>query len=266
MPPPLDPLLFITLLVLLGAAAGGIAGLFGIGGGIVIVPALAMLFKTCGLLPDAAMHAAIGASMMTIVPTSIASIRAHARHDAIDRATVKHWTPTVIGGAIIGGLIALYLSGAALSLIFGVFVGLLALFMGFAPTLRPSPNTSPRGWKQRGLAFVIGFVSALVGIGGGSLTVPTLVISRMPIHKAIGTSSVIGLLISLPAALVYLATHITHEAVLPLASFGILAPLTMVTAPYGAKLAHRLPAQKLKRVFALLLVVIAVKMLRTGLN
>jgi len=278
MPSLSDPVVFAACIAILGAAAGLIAGLFGIGGGIIIVPMLAVLFKMRGILPDPAIHAAVGVSMMTVVPTSIASFRAHARRGAIESDIVRAWAPAIIIGSLLGSMAAHTMSGASLTLIFGVFVAAMAAFLGFVPPDLHALTSPPGGAARRVVAFVIGFFSALIGIGGGSLTVPTLVLCRSPIHRAIGTASVIGFLISLPAALVFLAMQIMRMAapddalgtdsifILELITFTVLALMTMVTAPVGARLAHKLPAVKLRRFFAALLAIIAVKMLASGLG
>jgi uncharacterized membrane protein YfcA len=277
-----EPLVFAVVLAALGAVTGLIAGLFGIGGGIIIVPALATLFALIGVAPDMAMHTAVGISMITIVPTSIASLRVHARHDAIEFPVVRDWAPAVIGGAILGGFVATRLSGASLSLIFAFFVAIMAIYMGLVPADVHMLKAPPRGFLRKKIAFAIGFVSALVGIGGGPLSVPTLVLYRTPIHRAIGTASVIGLLVSLPAAFVFLLTQAArggtlklpetgatlhgHFGYIDLVAFAILAPAAMLTAPVGARLTHRLPAINLRRVFAVLLALIAIKMFVAGLG
>lgn len=270
-----DPGLWVAGLAFLGLVAGTVAGLFGVGGGILIIPALAALFKTNGFPPDVTMHAAMGVSMMTVVATSVSSLRTHARHDAIDRTTVVLWAPMVIAGALLGSLIAAYLSGIVLSLVFAVFLAGMAVFLGLLPPHLHALKTVPSLAARRIMAFMIGCFSALIGIGGGSLSVPALVMCRTPIHRAIGTASVIGLLISLPAALVFLVLQLIHgvpssglepeKGISPLLRFDLMAvatlvPATTLAAPFGARLAHKLNAAGLRRSFALLLAIIAAKM------
>jgi uncharacterized membrane protein YfcA len=152
--------------------------------------------------------------------------------------------------------------------------------MGLTPSHMHASKHPPKGVARKSIAFAIGLISALVGIGGGSLSVPTMVMCRTPIHRAVGTASALGLLISLPAAIVFMLSQTAHSAGLtmtmqgaaPLGSFGnvdllafvLLTPVTMLTAPVGAKLAHRLPANNLRRIFALFLALIAVKMIIAG--
>jgi uncharacterized membrane protein YfcA len=268
---------FVLAIVVFGGIAGLIAGMFGIGGGVITVPLLYTIFKSSGVSSDLAIHTAIGTSLLTIIPTSIASLRAHAKHNAVDIAVIKAWAPAIILGAILGGMIANHLSGQALSLIFGFFTAAIAAFMGLTPSNLHAGKKPPKGFAQKSMAFLIGLISAMVGIGGGSLTVPTLVMYRTPIHRAIGTASAIGILISLPASAVFMLSHTSYGANLatagggfvPFGNFGnvnilafaLLAPVTMLMAPKGARLAHRLHATHLQRIFAFFLALIAVRMI-----
>lgn len=250
----------------LGGAAGLIAGMFGVGGGMLIVPALTSLYHLCGLPDEPGIHAAMTVSMTSVVVTSFLSIRAHANHDAVDHQTLQLWGPFAVMGSVSGSFLSLSMHGAFLSIVFGTFLALMGLFMGFMPADMHVLRARPMPLAQRLMAAGIGFVSALVGIGGGSLTVPGLVICRTPMHRAIGTASAMGLLISLPAALVFVARHLTGGAAdaemtrVELISFLFLVPPSLLTAPAGARLAHRLPAVNLRRIFAFLLALIAVKM------
>ncbi len=184
---------FIVPILVFGGMAGLIAGMFGIGGGVIIVPLLFMVFKASGVAADAAIHTAVGTSLLIIVATSITSLRAHSKHKSVDKDILKEWATAVVAGSILGGLIAIQISGAALSLIFGFFTASIAIFMALAPTHLRGRGRAPKGFAQKSLAFMIGLISSIVGIGGGSLTVPTLVMYRVPIHRAIGTASAIGL-------------------------------------------------------------------------
>lgn len=259
---------FAVIIAIAGALAGLIAGLFGVGGGIIVVPVLFAIFKMMHVAPDIAIHMAVGTSLAVIIPTSIASFSTHAKHKAVDRKILKQWGSAVIVGSALGGYVANLLSGATLSLVFGVFAVFIAMLMGFAPPHLRLAKQPPKGWKQRTLAGVIGFISAVVGVGGGSMSVPTLVLCNVPIHRAIGTASAIGLLISLPATIVFMASQAPVGSLPPgslghvnLIAFALLAPITMLTAPLGARLAHRLHAKNLRRYFAIFLVLIAIKMI-----
>jgi uncharacterized protein len=271
---------FVLAVVVFGGMAGLIAGMFGIGGGVIIVPLLFMIFKASGVVADTAIHTAVGTSLLIIVATSIASLRAHHKHNAVDKALLKEWATPIVIGSILGGLIAVQISGAALSIIFGFFTAAIAIFMALAPSHMHGGSRAPKGFAQKSLAFMIGLISSIVGIGGGSLTVPTLVMYRIPIHRAIGTASAIGLMISIPASIVFMLSHVLHSTLVTASSkapvllgsfgnvdflaFALLAPVTMYMAPMGAKLAHRLPAANLRRIFAGFLAVIAIRMIITA--
>jgi uncharacterized membrane protein YfcA len=273
MPTP-ELLQFAAAILAAGAFAGLLAGLFGVGGGIITVPVLYSVFKLVHVPPDTAIHVAVGTSLATIIPTSLSSLRAHLQYGAVDKDILRVWGPPVVIGSAMGGIVDNQLSGPALSLIFGIFAIGIAIFMGFAP-MSPKgnepPQTSPIA--QRILAWLIGFVSAMVGVGGGSLSVPAMVLSRVPIHRAIGTSTAVGLLISLSATVMFLLLPVGGDNSLPgsfghvnLYAFALLAPATMLTAPKGARLAHRLPAVKLRRIFAIFLLLIAARMIGAALR
>lgn len=266
-----NPVVFVLSLCVLGGLAGIIAGLFGVGGGMILIPALVILFKACDINPSLAMHTAMEVSMMSVVATSLASLRAHARHNAIDTATIKNWAPFVVLGAIGGSVAATQMGGAFLGLIFSVFLGMMAVFLGILPPNMHALKTVPSKLTQKLLASLIGFFSSLIGVGGGFLTVPALVMCRTPIHRAIGTASVVGLLISFPAAVVLLVWQITHAdtpmllngrslTAIVLTAVVVLVPSTTFAAPIGARLAHQLPAVNLRKIFAVLLALVALKM------
>lgn len=253
--------------VALGLFAGFLAGLLGVGGGAVMVPVLAMIFAAQNFPHEHLLHIALATSMATIIFTAISSLRAHQAHAAVDWRIVRLVTPGIIIGTAIGTMIAARISTRALALFFGVFILLVAIQM--AANFKPQPGRSlPGGVGIAGVGVGIGGVSALVAIGGGSMTVPWLSWCNVPIQRAIGTSAAMGLPIAIFGTLGYLwngqgADH------LPPGSFGYLYPpallclvvASMLTAPLGARAAHRLPVVTLKRAFAVLLVILATKML-----
>ncbi|HUY67928.1 MAG TPA: sulfite exporter TauE/SafE family protein [Alphaproteobacteria bacterium] len=260
---------FAAATVAAGAATGLIAGLFGVGGGTVMVPVLFALLRAGGAPADVAMHMAAGTSLMTIIPTSLCSWRAHARHGAVDGRILRRWAPSVTIGAALGAAIADRLPGADLQLVFGVFILVVALTMIFvrpravsAVERRPAPLI-----VRRAAPALIGLISAVAGIGGGSLSVPALSFSGVPIHRAVGTAAAVGCLIGVPATVIFLLTPAAASGVpgavgyVNVLAFALLAPATMLMAPQGAKLAHRLPALKLRRLFAVFLLAVAVKMI-----
>ena len=247
--------------------------MFGVGGGMVLVPVLMTIFKMAGVEASDAVHLAVGTSLATIIPTSIASFRTHAKHKSVDTSILKQWAVPVIIGAALGGYVANLLPARVLTIFFGYFALAIAAYMAFAPVTLRARNALPSGLGQFLLSGTIACISAVVGIGGGSMAVPTMVLCNVPIHRAIGTASAVGLLISLPGTLVFLLSHSAATTALPgtvgsvnLIAFGLIALATMFAAPKGAKLAHQLSPILLRRIFAGFLVIIAAKMITTALS
>ena len=257
----------VLLYLALGAFAGVMAGLLGVGGGLIIVPVLAWIFHG-RLINDAiVMHLAIGTSLATIVVTSLSSVRAHHRHGAVLWPAVWQLTPGIVIGAWVGAAIAHTLPSAALSKIFAVFVLMVSAQMAFGA--KPAPHRELPGTTGMTLAGgVIGVVSAIVGIGGGSLTVPFLNWCNISIRQAVATSAACGLPIALAGTLGFIVTGLNTPD-RPAWSLGYVygpalisvAIVSMLTAPLGAKLAHTLPTDLLKKVFAIFLAVIGARML-----
>jgi len=256
-----------AIYMVLGAFAGTLAGLFGIGGGLIIVPVLIFSFGAQGFSLEIAAHMAVGTSLATIVFTSLSSIRSHYGHGAIRWDVFRPMAFGIVAGALIGAWTAALLSGAMLELIIGVFVILVGLKMLFE--VNPSPSRNVAG--KVGLAGAgagIGWASAIFGIGGGTLTVPYLSWSNVRMQQAVGTSAACGLPIAVAGAVGNVWTGWSEPA-LPEYSFGyIYLPaligiiLTSVLfARVGANLAHRLNAKVLKRVFAILLLLVGLRFL-----
>lgn len=253
--------------LLTGAIAGLFAGLLGVGGGVIVVPALAMIFTGLGFPAGEIMHLALGTSMATILFTSIASLRAHHAHGAVRWSVLRDLTPGVLLGSLLGTQLAALVSSRLLSIFFALFMLFVAGQMLFARP--PKPSRGLPGRAGLGLAgTIIGTVASLAAIGGGTLTVPYLIGCNVRPHAAIGTSAALGLPIAIGGTLGYIG-HGWHRADLPSGSFGFvylpaLAVLLIASsccAPYGARLAHRLPMLTLKRIFAALLLLLATKML-----
>jgi len=251
----------------LGVFAGVLAGLLGVGGGLVIVPVLALLFLNAGMSPTVIMHLAIGTSLATIVFTSLSSVWAHHRHGAVRWELFLALLPGILLGALVGALLADRLPSDNLRIVFGVFELMVALQMGM--DLRASPHRSLPGRLGMGMAGgIIGTVSALVGIGGGTMTVPFLQWCHVPMRQAVATSAACGLPIAVAGAIGFIATG-WGESALPEASSGYLywpaflgiVSASILFAPLGARMAHRLPARQLKRFFALFLLLLALRML-----
>ncbi|WP_372987224.1 sulfite exporter TauE/SafE family protein [Marinobacter sp.] len=251
----------------LGALAGTMAGLFGIGGGLVIVPVLIFSFEIQGISPDISAHLAVGTSLATIVFTSLSSIRSHHKHQAVRWDIFRLMTVGIVGGAVLGAWTAAFMSGDMLQLVIGVFVMLVAIKMILE--VNPKPGRDVPG--PVGLGVVgggVGWASAIFGIGGGTLTVPYLSWCNVRMQNTVATSAAIGLPIALAGAIGNIWTGWGH-ADLPEFSLGfIYLPallgiiLTSVFfARIGANLAHKLNAKVLKRIFAMMLLVVGLRFL-----
>ncbi|MGB8250071.1 MAG: sulfite exporter TauE/SafE family protein [Azonexus sp.] len=261
-------ILWIAAYLALGAFAGVFAGMLGIGGGLVLVPALALMFAAQAQFPAGEiLHVALGTSMASIIFTAIASIRTHHRHGAIRWDVVKTITPGILVGTGLGTLVAASVPTRPLAVFFTFFVCLVAVQM--AMNLKPKATRElPGSVGIAGVGLGIGILSSLVAIGGGSLTVPFLTWCNVRIQHAIGTSAAVGLPIAIGGTAGYVFNG-WGKTGLPAGSLGyvylpalaILVAATMVTAPVGARLAHRLPVATLKRIFAGLLILLAAKML-----
>jgi uncharacterized membrane protein YfcA len=260
---------FLLLYVVLGVVTGFLAGLFGIGGGAVMVPVLTVLFAAQGFSAEYLVHLALGTSMATIIPTSIASLRTHHQHGAVLWPAVRGLAPGILLGTFGATFLAAYLSPRPLAIIFCVFMTYVAAQMIL--NRKPSPARQLPGLL--GLSSVgagIGSISALVAIGGGTMTVPFLSWCNVRLQSAIGTSAAVGLPIAVAGSMGYVlngwglgglpeltAGFVYWPAVLAMAA------ATLITAPLGAKMAHRLPVATLRKLFAALIILLALQMLRT---
>ncbi|MEX0900696.1 MAG: sulfite exporter TauE/SafE family protein [Gammaproteobacteria bacterium] len=245
------------LLVVLGAgaAAGVLAGLLGIGGGFVFVPALLFLFRAGGVPPEVAMHLAVGTSLAAIVPTSVSSIAAHSRARNVDWLAFRRLLPGLVAGAALGAALASNVSGVWLTRAFGAFLVLVAVQLAF--DARPSAHRElPPPAATAVAGGVIGTLSALLGIGGGTLTAPYLVWCNRTMLRAVGTAAAAGLPIALVGA--------SGFALLGFVDWPVAAGLgatAMLTAPLGARLAFAVSQRALRWAFAVLLAVVAIELL-----
>ncbi|MDB2584468.1 sulfite exporter TauE/SafE family protein [Alphaproteobacteria bacterium] len=258
---------FIGLLIT-GVIGGLIAGLFGVGGGIVIVPILFWIFTSLNFPNEILMHMAIGSSLATIIPTSISSARAHYHRGSIEIDIIKKWAPGIFLGAIIGGLSGKYFSVNELKYLFASIAFLVALNMFFKEPLRLGNNFPKSRLLNIIMSSLIGLVSSLMGVGAGTLGVPALVALSVPIHKAIGTAAALGLFIAVPATLglAFSGFNIPNRPPMSigyvnLIAFFIMFPLTVFFAPVGVKLAHRINQRALKSIFGIFLIITSIKML-----
>jgi uncharacterized membrane protein YfcA len=267
----IEPLLLLELAVL-GLGTGFLAGLLGIGGGMLLVPFLTYILGSQQVAPDLAVKMAIATSMATIMFTSISSVRAHHKRGAVRWDLVARLAPGIVIGGMLASLgVFALLKGSFLAIFFGLFVGFSAFQMFLdkkpAPT-RQMPGTA--GTMTAG--GVIGFLSGLVGAGGGFVSVPFMTWCNVAIHNAVATSAALGFPIALANVIGYVVSGQSAEG-LPHASLGFvwlpglaaIAVCSVLTAPLGAKAAHELPVRKLKRIFACLLLGLASYMLWKGL-
>lgn len=264
---------FAAGLIGAGLFAGFVGGLFGIGGGVVIVPALYFVLTALGVDEAVRMHVAVGTSLSTIISTSWRSLAAHTKAGAVDFDILKTWTPWITAGALLGAAAAGFASTETLLIVFGVGLLAIAAQMGLGnPDWRLAPDL-PTGAPRAAVAGGIGFFSAMMGIGGGAFGVTVMTLCGRPIHRAVATASGFGAAIALPAALGYVIAGWGREGLPPYSlgfvsvpGFFALAVLTALTAPIGARLAHHLPQLTLKRAFAVLLALVAFNMLRSAFS
>lgn len=263
-------ILIAPILLVVGAIAGTLAGLLGVGGGIVIVPVLYWLTEIGLLAVDqtVAIHFAVATSLLTIIPTSISSSRAHHKKGSIDLAMFKSWAPWMMLGALLGGVLAANVNAVILSGVFGGIAILVVLNM-----LNPKPivlasQPPTQVMARAAIAGPIGAFSAMMGIGGGTLSVPTMTLLSFPVHRAVGTAALFGLVIAIPGVVGYALAGQNIAGLLPY-SLGyinipaaiIISVATFLFAPVGVAIAHRLNARGLRIAFAIFLGISGIKML-----
>lgn len=268
----LSPLLILELATL-GLVTGFLAGLLGVGGGMLIGPFMTIILSALGVPADLAVKMAIATSMATIMFTSVSSVRAHHQRGAVRWDIVKGLAPgIVIGGMLASAGVFALLKGSYLAIFFAVFVGFSATQMFLDKKPKPSRQMPGTG-GQIAAGGVIGFLSGLVGAGGGFISVPFMVAHNIPIIQAVATSAALGF----PIALANTAGYVVSGASVPnlpahslgyvwLPALAVIASCSVFTAPLGARVAHRLPVAKLKKFFALILYGLASYMLWKGLN
>ena len=266
---PLNELALLAAAILAAGLAGGlIAGLFGVGGGTVLVPALFYAFSVLGLGGESNLHVAIGTSLLTIVATSWRSLATHRKHGAVDEEILRTWTPWVAGGALIGAAIAGVTSMEGLAIVYGACLILVAAQLGLLPEHVTLRREMPTGWWRRGVGGLVGLLSAMMGIGGGSLGGMVMTLCGRPIHQAVATASGFGLAIGSAATLGFVVFGWGAEGRPPLSLGYVNVPaavamglLTTLVAPYGARLAHRLDKTLLRRVFAVYMLLTAISVI-----
>lgn len=267
-----DTILLIEMAVMLmviGAFAGVLAGLLGVGGGIVLVPAFFYAFQTLGYDGPQLMQMCLATSLATIIVTSVRSVLSHNKKGAVDWDILRTWAPGIVIGAVVGMFVVSGLRSTTLQGIFGVLALIVGLYMGFGRAHWRLGQAMPTGAARAALSPAVGFLSVLMGIGGGSFGVPLMSLYNTPIHRAVATAAGFGVVIAVPAVIGFLFTTIDPATRPPLTigavnmvAFVLVIAMTLITAPIGAKLAHSMDPKPLKRVFAVFLVLVALNMLR----
>jgi uncharacterized membrane protein YfcA len=268
----LQPQLIVELAAI-GICTGFLAGLLGIGGGMVMVPFITFILSHRGVDADLAVKMAIATAMATVIFTSVSSVRAHHKRGAVRWDLVKGLAPGIVLGSLISSLgVFALLKGSYLAIFFGLFVGFSATQMFLDK--KPSPSRQvPAAAGLMGAGGVIGFLSGLVGAGGGFMSVPFMTWCNVAIHNALATSAALGFPIAVANVAGYIVSGLSVQG-LPDDAFGfiwvpalvIIAACSVFTAPLGAKVAHGLPMKKLKRIFASVLYLLAAYMLYKGLS
>ena len=269
-------MLMVAGLLVTGVVAGLLAGLLGVGGGIVIVPVLYLLFTYIGIPASIVMHVTVATSLATIIPISLSSARSHHAKGAVDLVVFKSWGPMILIGAAIGGGMSGHLDSAFLQLLFGLIALYVSVSMIRAKKTPPKADShtetglSPagRGFVGRAIATAIGGASALMGIGGGAIAVPVLSALSLPVHRAVGTAAAFGFLIAVPGTFGFIWSGL-DVAMRPPLSLGfvslpaaiIIFSTSMFTVRLGSRIAHALDAARLRRVFGYFLLLSALNIL-----
>lgn len=257
----------IALLMVIGAFAGVLAGLLGVGGGIVLVPAFFYAFSALGYDSPQLMQICLATSLATIIVTSLRSLNSHNKKNAVGWDILRGWGVGIVIGAVIGVAVATRLQSIVLQALFGGLGMLIGLYMTFGRSDWRLGETMPGGLFRAIGSPIIGFLSVLMGIGGGSFGVPTMTLFGVPIHRAVATASGYGVIIAVPSVIGFLfadidvAPPLTVGAV-NLGAFAVVVCMTLITAPWGAALAHRMDPKPLKKVFGVFLILVALNMLR----
>jgi uncharacterized membrane protein YfcA len=264
---------FALGLVIAGIVGGMVAGMLGVGGGIVIVPVLYHVLDLMGVDPTVRMHIAVGTSLATIIPTSISSTRSHDRKGAVDWVLLRRWAAPMFIGVLAGIALSGWARGQALALFFACVAMPVAVQLAFFPEARRFADQLPTGIGGWLLPAGIGGVSTMMGIGGGTVGVPAMTLCGVPIHRAVGTAAAFGFIISIPGTIGNVLTGWGAHGLPPyslgyvnLLGFILIAPASYVVAPFGASVAHSMDRTRLRRMFALFIGITALKMFYDALN
>ncbi|GAA6200190.1 sulfite exporter TauE/SafE family protein [Aquicoccus sp. SU-CL01552] len=262
----------LLFLVVIGGGAGVLAGLLGVGGGIVLVPAFFFTFHILGYDGPQVMQVCLATSLATIIVTSLRSVISHNRKGAVDWEILKGWGPGIVLGSIAGVLMVSSLRSVTLQMIFGVLALIVGAYMALGRSSWRIAEAMPSGSRKYFYSPMVGFLSALMGIGGGSFGVPLMNLHNVPIHRAVATAAGFGILIAGPSAVGFLFLNIEPGSRPPLTvgavnipSFLVVIAMTLLTTPLGVKLAHAMNPAPLKRAFGAFLILVALNMLRKAI-
>lgn len=268
-----DLIFTVAVLGTCGLAGGFFAGLLGIGGGIIFVPVFYYVFTSAFHVdPTVAMMLATGTSLACMIPTSITAASAQYRNGNINVQTIKTWAPGLIVGVLLGSLISSFYGGKWLVILFGAMMLLNSLNTFFRAKAKPMFASLPGPWGQRAIALSISFLSVMLGVGGGTLTIPVLNACSEQPHRSVGTSSAVTLFVGIPGALVLFFTGVTPEnapiftvGYVSLLAVACVIPLSILGAPFGVKIGKGVSPVTLKRIFAVGMFLVSIRMLISGL-
>jgi len=262
----------VALLLLIGIGGGFLSGLLGIGGGIIFVPALYFCLTRFGVGGEYAMRMSVGTSLALVLVTAASSAFWHHKKGSIDFSIIRSWWLFIVFGVVTGTIFASSVNGHFLKQLFAVITLLIAVYMALSKEPQAEPTQHRLAKKtQRAAACLIGMVSAMIGVGGAMLSIPLMTYIGVPMRKAVGTGGALGFMISLPAMVGYVLSGLPHMRELPPFSFGyvhllavsVIVPVSMLLSPVGVHVSHRTPRNRLRRVFALILVVVSLRMFMT---
>jgi uncharacterized membrane protein YfcA len=267
--PPGEIALLLIAILASGVVTGLLAGLFGIGGGAVIVPVLFEVFRILGVPDEVRMQLCVGTSLAIIVPTNIRSYLAHRAKGAVDHRLVKLWVLPALAGIVIGSVIAAFAPSAVFRLAFVVMAGVIAFKLLFGRDSWRVADDFPGQPTMSAFGLLVGLSSSLMGVSGGSVSNMIQTLYGRTIHQAVATSAGLGVPLSIAGTLGYMLAGLPHASLLPPLSIGfvsligvvVMAPVSSLVSPYGARLAHALPRRKLEIGFAIFLIVVCVRFL-----
>lgn len=265
------PAELILLLLAIGGVGGFLSGLLGVGGGVIFVPALFFSLSSLGFSEDHAMHIAIGSSLAVVLATGLVSAANHYRRGSVDMDIARAWAPPLVGGVVVGAVVASFVKTEVLKEIFAGITLLMAVYMAFS---RERTDAAP--WRfltmtvQKALNALIGCTAAMVGVGGAIMTVPLMNGVGLSMPRAVGTAALLGVAVALPGVLSYMAVGF-FTGDLPPWSIGyvnvlivaLVVPSSMLLAPVGVRASHNMPKKMLRRVFAVVMLIVAIRMLMT---